>query len=320
MSPFARTKVLVGGSAELANAIVVSLRRHGQSVRLWSPRQQGGRPLKSAETLILADPADPAVAIAEAVELCGKRAKSRPPLRLILVYRRGPAPVPSPSAGASRVRIEYFALEDRAARWLLARYPLHTDFDPRFGQSPHLLIAGTAPPADSLLLQALRVSRYSSEPAQITLACARPERDRCAFFERYPQAGQVAKLSFTPLEAPVLDGAPPVTSVYVCLTPAERGLITARRLIDQIRAVHGISPLVHLEVGETVPDGKIVDWDGQILPFSYLNRMIEPEVLLGDRGGELARLVHAHYRDTTAAQGRDPSLEPAGQDWDVLDE
>ena len=276
--------------------------------------------LRSAQTLILADPNDPAEAITEAAELCRKRAKARPPLRLILVHRHGPAPERPPLAIAPWLRLEYFALEDRAARLLLMRHPLHIGFDPLFSQPPHLLIAGTAPPANSLLLHALRVCHYGPEPVHITIACDDPAQERRCFFSRYPQAGQAARLSFTPLESPDLEGAPPVTSAYVCLSPAERGLRTACRLVDRVREIHRVSPPVHLEVGGVITAGSIRDWDGQILPFSYLDQVVRPEVLLGDTGDELARLIHDHYRDTIMAQGRDPSQEPAGQPWDTLDE
>ena len=312
--------VLVAGSAELAHPIAAGLRRHGRPARLWLSQQKGSNWLLAAETLILADPTNPAEAIAEAADLCSKRAKTRPPLRLILLRRQGPAPERPPLDTALRLRLEYVALEDRAARLLLTRYPLHSGFDPRFNQPPHLLIAGTEPPSGSLLVQALRVSHYGPEPAHITIACTQPAHERSEFFARYPEAGQAAKLTFTRLEAPSLDDAPPVTSAYVCLSPAERGLMTARRLIDLIRELHRTSPLVHLEVGDATSAGSIRDWDGQILPFSYLDQVARPEVLLGEKGDELAELIHEHYRDTIMAQGRNPSQEPAGQPWDALDE
>jgi hypothetical protein len=64
--------------------------------------------------------------------------------------------------------------------------------------------------------------------------------------------------------------------------------------------------------------GRIEDWDGQIIPVSYLREACRPAVLLDGRGDEVARTIHDHYRDSIAAQGRNPDGEPAGQPWELL--
>ena len=62
----------------------------------------------------------------------------------------------------------------------------------------------------------------------------------------------------------------------------------------------------------------MADWDGQVMPFSWLRDACQPEVLLDHQGDELARVIHDHYQDSIAAQGRDPSEEPAGRPWEAL--
>ena len=67
------------------------------------------------------------------------------------------------------------------------------------------------------------------------------------------------------------------------------------------------------------PGGGIDDWDGQIVPVSWLDAACGAKALLDGSGDRLAQVIHDHYRDTTEAQGRDPALEPAGRPWALLD-
>jgi hypothetical protein len=112
---------------------------------------------------------------------------------------------------------------------------------------------------------------------------------------------------------------PPVTGVWVFLDPPESGLNAALSLAARIREAQGAAPSIYLEVGDAKPAGVIDDWDGQIVPVSWLDAACGAQALLDGSGDRLAQVIHDHYRDTTEAQGRDPSLEPAGQPWTVLD-
>jgi hypothetical protein len=96
------------------------------------------------------------------------------------------------------------------------------------------------------------------------------------------------------------------------------GLELARRLVHELAVIQGVSPPILLETGEAVPGGQVEDWDGQIIPVAYLREACRAPVLLEGSGDEIARTIHDHYRDTIAAQGRDPDGEPAGQPWETL--
>jgi hypothetical protein len=61
-----------------------------------------------------------------------------------------------------------------------------------------------------------------------------------------------------------------------------------------------------------------LSWNGQLFPFSWLRQACRPEVWLEGRDDELAQVIHGHYRDSIASQGRDPSSEPAGRPWNGL--
>ncbi|MGB5832623.1 MAG: RyR domain-containing protein, partial [Thiohalocapsa sp.] len=79
-----------------------------------------------------------------------------------------------------------------------------------------------------------------------------------------------------------------------------------------------VSPPVLLQVGDLEPSGELGDWDGQLLPFSSRQLVLTPGVLLEGSGDELAQVIHAHYRDTSAAQGRNPDAEPSSRLWEAL--
>ena len=319
--PFLTNPTLVSGEGAIAAAIFARLRRDGRAARLLAPAELTPRGLNRAETLILADPADAAASVAHALDLCTNRLRGGAPLRLILAHRGDwPAGLPTGVSQAAPVCIEGFALEAQAARALLTAYPLHTGFDPLFGQVPHLLIAGAAPPALALLGHAMRLAQQGDGSPAFTLAVDQPDAWRAAVLAVYPQAERCCGLRFTRLADPNLAGAPPVTGVWIFLDPPESGLDAALSLAARVREGQGVAPPIHLDVGDATPAAGIDDWDGQILPVSWLDAACGAQALLDGRGDRLAQVIHEHYRDTTEAQGRDPALEPAGRPWAVLDE
>jgi hypothetical protein len=228
-----------------------------------------------------------------------------------MVQADPPPPLPELDP-AGPITLETFAIEDRAARVLLERWPLHCGLDPCFDQRPHLLVAGFAPPARALVVQALRLIPYGEERPAITITGIDPAV-QARFAGAYPQAGQVADLRWIGADLGGLAALPPVTQVLVCAGPDDAIALAQRLAADQ-----GVSPPILLEVGDAIPDGTLADWDGQTFPFSYLTEACRPQVLLDGRGDALAQSIHEHYTDSIAAQGRDPEREPAGRPWPAL--
>ena len=350
---FRRPSILVLGTGPLADQVDAGLRREGHRVRRLDRLEStvpdkakillDSAALDPARTpiLILADPPDAPALVAQVLarsrEAKGPRragrpadgpvgwpSRPRPVQRLILMHPRDPAPaLPAPEPG-DPPRVETFAIEDRAARALLRRWPPHLALDPGFGQIPHLLFLGFAPPARALLLQALRLAHHGQGRPWISLVCDRHEVIAAEILAAYPQAPQIAELRFaSELNSPP-PAAPPVSLVVVCNdapTTEEEidpGLTLARHVIGLLATSQGVSPPVLLEVGDAEPGGAIDDWDGQIIPISYRREACRASLLLDGAGDELARTIHEHYCDTIDAQGRDLSQEPAGQPWERL--
>jgi hypothetical protein len=315
---FRSEPTLVSGDGPVAEALCDRLRRDGRAVRQLQPDALTASQVRQAETLILGDPVNPSAAVATVLALAAVRPTRNPPLRLILAHR-GPWPegLKTPAADGL-VRLEGLALEAQAARALLATHPLHASCDPLYGQVPHLLIAGTAPPALALLVQAMRLGHYGPEQAVFTLAADPPDAWRDSLLGTYPQAPQCCRLRFTRLSEPDLDGAPPVTGVWVLIDPPEAGLDLARALAVRLLTHQGVTPPIYLEVGAAHACGDLADWDGQTQPISWLASACDPRALLDGDNDALALVIHDHYRDSIEAQGRDPGIEPAGRAWEDL--
>ncbi|MGD9298421.1 MAG: RyR domain-containing protein [Thiohalocapsa sp.] len=226
--------------------------------------------------------------------------------------------VSEPAApGTDCLRVERVDPYATAARILLGRWPLHRSMDPPGGQLPHVLIAGFGPFARALLLHALRVGQYGEEPPVVTLAADTAAQWREWIDARHPQAGRCAHLRFEALSAPRLDAAPPVTTMAVCDLPATAALALGRELLA-LAARRGDSPLLLLAADAQWPAGAVDDWDGQTVPVQPLRLSFSRAVLLEGRDDVLAEVIHEHYRDTSAAQGRDPAAAPSGRPWPEL--
>lgn len=350
--PFQRPPILVCGAEPLAERVVKALRLDGRRAERIDPGPLVALDPNGFRILILADPpnAPDLVAAIIAGGERGRRRRRLPIQRLILMHPSDPPPalaLPDPNGP---LRLETFAIENRAARALLTRWPLHLGMDPKFGQRPHLLILGFEAPACAILVQALRLIQYGNSRPCVTVICDHSDEVAAQFLGAYPQAPEVADIRFSPMDADALNlhtteaperrgepsppskdpqsGLPgtdaPVTLAVVCLAdPAGRGLASARALARDLADRQGVSPPILLETGlvqeePSTPQGQIQEWDGQIIPVSYLGEACRAAVLLDGLGDEVARTIHDHYRDSIAAQGRDPNLEPAAQPWEQL--
>jgi hypothetical protein len=316
-----RRRVLLLGQGELAEACERALQAGLERLLRLEPKAVDARQLRQADVLILADAADP-YALLAGVSPRLAQIDRRHPLRVLLLEDEARVDTQALAEAAARqpswVRLERVPIPQQAARRLLARWPLHWGADARFGQRVHLLIQGESRFSDALLVHALRVSGYGDPRTRLTLLSDRPAAWQQRFARAYPQAHQVAELHFQSLQAPDLTAAPAVTMAVVCGTPPAQLLSQARALILHLAEAQQCSPPVLVEIGDLPTDGALEDWDGQLIPLEPQQLALDRAVLLEGRGDELARVIHDHYRDTTEAQGRDPSLEPAGQPWPLL--
>lgn len=338
-----RRRLLLFGQGEVAEACARAFSGGGERLSKAEGASIPARQLSKADVWVLAGVPEP-LSLLDDLKARLERVRRRRSLR-VLIIDAGPAPAAGALAAARRawledVQLEQVSIPTAAARRLLASWPLHWGADPLVGQGIHLLILGRTPFAEALLLQALRISGYGEQGTRFTLLTKAPEVWEQAFTQAYPQAHEIADVRFGSLERVDLAGAPPVTAAVVCSEPQpepepehERATQSAplpvpAPVAESLRQAQALanclldgqrgSPPIFVEIDDATPAGELSDWDGQLIPISSRQLALEPAVLLDGRGDELARVIHEHYRDTTEAQGRDPSLEPAGQPWPTL--
>lgn len=310
-----RPLAIVAGPGAAADAAAQGLVEAGFRVRRLADAQPAVPLAAKAEVCVLASAPE---SLPDLLQRLASPRRPRRPLRVILLDALDGSESWPTLPDLPTLRVTRFDPAREAARQLLARWPLHGGMDPGFGQRVHLLIAGAAPPARAIAVQALRLAHYGGSAPVLTLASADPEAHGAAFLADYPQVGQWCRLRFEPIEAVRLGGEPPVTAAFVCVDPPEEGLRLARSLAERTAEAGAGGAPIYLEIGGEHARGGIDDWDGRILPFAYLQEACRAEVLLDGRGDELARVIHDHYRDSIAAQGRDPAAEPAGRPWEEL--
>lgn len=316
-----RRRLLLFGQGAIADACASAL--SGDRERLT--RGQGAdapkHELSKADVWVLAGLDEPLSLLDDLVKRLEPLHRRRPVRALLIDAAVAPeanALTAARTAWPDDLQLEQVSIPSAAARRLLAGWPLHWGADPRFGQPIHLLIVGPSPFAEALLLQALRISGYGEQRTRFTLLSEAPVTWEQAFAAAYPQAHEIADLHFGSLEAIDLAGVSPVTTAVVCIEPVSESLQQARALAERLLNAQQSSPPIFVEIGEATPVGELSDWDGQLIPISEGQLALDRAVLIDGRGDELARVIHEHYRDTTEAQGRDPSLEPAGQPWSTL--
>ncbi|NKN34586.1 RyR domain-containing protein [Marichromatium bheemlicum] len=305
-----RPQPLVCGTPPLAETLATRL-----DARLVAPEALARLCPWPGQPLILLDPSDAETLIAT---LADRLAGARRPRRLILIHHRHPPPALPTGTAAGPLRIETLDLAATGARTLLARWPLHLGCDVAAGRRPHLLLVGRATPAAALLRQALLSGHYGQQHLRITLLDPDPAAAAAWFRATQPQGEAIAELRCATPETPMLAADTPVSLALICDPP--RAAAHATRLRAQIAAVSNASPPLIAVATAPWPAGERAAWDGQTLPFSLIADACTPETLFTGLADQLARTIHDHYRDSVAAQGRDPDGEPGGQPWPQLAE
>jgi len=319
-------KTLIVGDGRTAEAVASSLLarrcRTGLVSDLARLEREGIH--KAHRLVVVTDGStDVADVVARVGDLCRRRRRMKRPLDLLLLTgdlagNEASLVLPEVEPDAA-VAIRSLSIPRRAARLLLSRFPLHLGADVVFEQPLHILVAGFGALGRALALQAMRLAHYGHGRPRLTILAEEPERRRIAFFDAFPQAAQVAELTFMNLDARMASDRP-VTSVFVCLDDNVEGVPCADRLREALVRQQGSSPPIFLHLSAFDSAAAVDEWDGQTYPFSVVEEVCRPAVLFDHQGDELAAIIHDYYRDSIAAQGRSLDETPAGRPWEALDE
>lgn len=221
---------------------------------------------------------------------------------------------PAPEAIDFRV----VQISRRGARLLFSRFPLHRGQDMVFEQKPAVLIAGSDEMAWGILRNLLRSAHYGPEKPQIILVDEDTESFRQRVQDKLPQAPEIADILYCSPEKLLDPAHSRIRNVYVCMNDSATAISTAYSIRDGFSRRFGCSPRIYLNLQDFESSADAGEWDGQIVAFSALNEVCNPEVLFGDRQDQLAAIIHEYYLDSIDSQGRVWNATPAGQTWDQL--
>jgi TrkA-N domain/RyR domain len=214
-------------------------------------------------------------------------------------------------------RIEFFNVDEQAARVLLEEHPALAD------PQPHLLVVGPGQLAERLILQAARTWRANGSDGllPVTVAGKSAAAQLDALLTAYPGLERICQLDSWELDPETPRPGARFTAAYVCVEGDPSGLAAAlalatrpgTRRVPVVLAVadesDGVASVLHDDAGLSL-----------LRPFGVLERTMNADLLTRGTNEILAQAKHEHYllaereRGVTAAEN--PSIVP----WHELDE
>lgn len=231
-------------------------------------------------------------------------------------------------------RMQFFNVYDLGARAILAAHP------PFLGDKarPHLLIVGAGKLGQNIVMQAARMWRESGEAGEkllITIIDRNVDHLKESLYLRRPGLDRICEIDTLAMEVPSpqfhrasflhnAEGKIDITMVYICLDDDGLGLSAALALLHRVR--HHQIPIVVQMTRDGGLSTLLQTAQGSTRGFEHLHavglleRICQPELVLGGANEALARAIHERYvRDQLSKEGP-ASQNPALVTWDRLPE
>ncbi len=236
-------------------------------------------------------------------------------------------------------RVDFFNVFEGGARALLRDYPVSGDRGGWRTPEGHIVVVGLGQLGENLVLHAARDWRINKGPSTHPLRVTIVDQSAASHIESllvlHPWLGQVCQMM--PVEAPFdsrefaeaqflfdEDGAGAVSTIFICVDDDSQGISAAlllyRRVKDKgvpivIRTAHGAG-LASLLRQEPIADGDL----SSLQAFGLLDRMCNPDLLLGGVNEILARAMHEEYLKDRRRAGEGLGTNPALVPWSDLEE
>ncbi|SBT44674.1 RyR domain-containing protein [Micromonospora narathiwatensis] len=242
------------------------------------------------------------------------------------------------AAGSSRLRLDYFHVDDIAARALHEHHPLR---GPVPGRPTKVLIAGTGAFRRALLVETARHWRKrradlgSGEPVPplyVDLVAPDASAELALTAARYPFLTTVCRLAAHDLDLDRLTGLPHVATggydrIYLCGPDERRGL---QFVLDSPALWRGAESSVFVPVyrqaalaaafhGDSRHD-LLDEVHGKLRLYPVLTRACDARLIAEDLTERLAQQIHDRYLRAQRRAGVRPGDAPAMVDWSRLPE
>jgi hypothetical protein len=220
--------------------------------------------------------------------------------------------------GDSRFRLDFFAIEEVAARVLLDQHPLADTS----GATAQVVIVGFGSLGRAVLREIAR-RRWPGGPAVKVLVQADSRQAVSSFVDRFPTIRRNCDISFQDRTARVslADDAP--TLMLVCLPDNDEalsaGLAAAHSVADR-------SDRVVICMGEPTPFDSVLsgeralldDVKGRLTVFDVMEEACVPDLIRADVNDRLAQAIHQGYLEECEARGDSPRDNKSMRPWEEL--
>jgi voltage-gated potassium channel Kch len=219
--------------------------------------------------------------------------------------------------GDLRFRLDFFSVEDTAARVLLDRYPLVRDG----AQPAQAVIIGFGRLGRAVLREIARRPRPGGSLVSVRVRGETPETVS-NFLNLFPVILRNCSVTCDS-DAPQPPGGNVLTHTFVCLPDNDdalnAGLAAAQSLTSR-------SDRVVICMSEPSPFGEVLtgkkalldDVEGRLTVFEVIEEACTPARIREDLADQLARAIHRAYVDNCAARGVSPQLNPSMRPWEEL--
>jgi hypothetical protein len=220
--------------------------------------------------------------------------------------------------GDLRFRLEFFSVEDTAARVLLDKYPLAQKDEP----PAQVVVIGFGRLGRAVLREIARRPVPGGSPVTVRIHGESSEIVS-AYLGRFPAIGRNCSVSCDGDPQQSAGDAPALT--FICL-PSNDDALTAG-----LAAAHSLtarSDRVVICMSEPSPFGAVLtgasalldDVQGRLTVFEVIEEACVPGRIRLDLADQLARAIHQAYVDNCAARGDSPQLNQSMRPWEELPE
>jgi voltage-gated potassium channel Kch len=234
------------------------------------------------------------------------------------------------SAGSNRLRLDYFQVDEVAARALYQLHPLV----PAAGRPTRVLVVGDAPFRRSLLVETARfwraTQRGPEESLRVDLVARDATGELTALANRFPFLRTACAIEARDQDIDALVFDAPMTGydrIFLCLDDEQRALDLALTTPALWRGAHE-SVFVPLhrqaalaEAFHGEPKNDLLDEvNGKLRLYPILTRACDPNLISDDLTERLARQIHEEYRLTLERRSAGTYRGPAAVGWAQLPE
>jgi voltage-gated potassium channel Kch len=255
-------------------------------------------------------------------------------------------------------RMQFFNVFDIGARALLDAHPPFSESSSAHDQPPHLLIVGTGKLGQNVAVHAARIWRdlqtSPGERLQITIIGPETTHLREGLYLRHPGLQTACDIHTQPMDirspefhqgAFLFDAQKhfTMTQIYVCVDEDTLGLSAALALRHRARGRPvpivvrmtqdaGLATLLHAAQDDSLPGSEPTAAAGarpvsgshsgydNVHAFALLQRICQPDLVLGGTNEVLARATHERYRAEQEKAGQTARSNPALVAWEKLPE